>query len=73
MEVLRQNFSAKLPFILEDIARSECITIDLELSGIPGQQLNKPRRMPQARPGYPPYKRGTRISNAPQSNIKCFS
>lgn len=44
MDVSRQDFNAKLPFVLGDIAVSHFVTIDLELSGIPGQQTNKPRK-----------------------------
>ena len=38
MDVPRQRFQACLPFILEDIANSHFVSIDLELSGIPGPQ-----------------------------------
>ena len=43
MDVPRHKFQAQLPFILEDIANAHFISIDLELSGIPGPQINKSR------------------------------
>ncbi|KAL8789022.1 MAG: hypothetical protein Q9195_007042 [Heterodermia aff. obscurata] len=36
MDVSRHRFQACLPFILEDIANAHFVSIDLELSGIPG-------------------------------------
>lgn len=41
MDVSRHRFQACLPFILEDIANSHFVSIDLELSGIPGPQTKK--------------------------------
>lgn len=43
MDVPRHEFQAQLPYILEDIANAHFISIDLELSGIPGSQINKSR------------------------------
>ena len=43
MDVSRNRFQAQLPFILEDIANAHFISIDLELSGIPGPQINRSR------------------------------
>lgn len=43
MDVPRHKFQAQLPFILEDIANAHFISIDLELSGIPGPQINRSR------------------------------
>lgn len=43
MDVPRHKFQACLPFILEDIANAHFVSIDLELSGIPGPQINKSR------------------------------
>ena len=53
MDITRQNFQAKLPFVLEDIANADFVAIDLELSGIPGQQFNKPRTDGQGLSGLP--------------------
>ena len=41
MDVPRHGFQARLPFILDDIANSHFVSIDLELSGIPGPQPNR--------------------------------
>ena len=43
MDVPRHKFQAQLPIILEDIANAHFISIDLELSGIPGPQINRSR------------------------------
>lgn len=53
MDITHHNFPAKLPFILEDIANASFVAIDLELSGIPGQQINKPRIDGQGSSGLP--------------------
>ena len=53
MEVTRHDFNAKLPFVLQDIVNADFVAIDLELSGIPGQQPNKSRRDGQASNGLP--------------------
>lgn len=53
MDVSRQDFSAKLSFVLGDILVSHFVTIDLELSGIPGQQTNQPRKNVQGLTGLP--------------------
>lgn len=53
MDVSRQDFSAKLNFVLGDIALSHFVTIDLELSGIPRQQTNQPKRDVQGLTGLP--------------------
>ena len=41
MDVSRHRFQACLPFILEDIANAHFVSIDLELSGIPGPQTKR--------------------------------
>ena len=41
MDVSRHRFQACLLFILEDIANSHFVSIDLELSGIPGPQTRR--------------------------------
>ena len=41
MDVSRHSFHACLPSILEDIANSHFVSIDLELSGIPGPQAKR--------------------------------
>lgn len=43
MEVTNSNFQSLLPSILDSVAKAHFVTIDLELSGIPGQQINKSR------------------------------
>lgn len=43
MDVPRHKFQACLPYILEDIVNAHFVSIDLELSGIPGPQINKSR------------------------------
>ena len=53
MDVTRHNFNATLPFILEDIANADFVAIDLEFSGIPGQQPNKPKWGFQGPTGLP--------------------
>jgi len=53
MDVSRQDFNAKLDFVLSDISISHFVAIDLELSGIAGQQTNKPRRDVQGLIGLP--------------------
>ena len=53
MDITQHNFHAKLPFVLEDIANASFVAIDLELSGIPGQQINKPRLDGQGSGGLP--------------------
>ena len=41
MDVSRHRFHACLPYILEDIANAHFVSIDLELSGIPGPQAKR--------------------------------
>lgn len=43
MDVSSSNFQSLLPSILDAVARAHFVTIDLELSGIPGHQVNKSR------------------------------
>ena len=43
MDVSSSNFQSLLPSILDAVATAHVVTIDLELSGIPGHQLNKSR------------------------------
>ena len=43
MEVPRQRFQECLLYILEDIANAHFVSLDLELSGIPGPQISRPR------------------------------
>lgn len=43
MDVSRDGFQACLPLILKDIANAHFVSIDLELSGIPGPQINRGR------------------------------
>ena len=43
MEVNCHEFRSRLPSILDAISRAHFVTFDLELSGIPGQQMNTPR------------------------------
>ncbi|KAL8636251.1 MAG: hypothetical protein Q9228_006332 [Teloschistes exilis] len=43
MDVTRHTFHGLLPSLIAAIADAHFVAIDLELSGIPGQQINKPR------------------------------
>ncbi|KAL8832616.1 MAG: hypothetical protein Q9170_004816 [Blastenia crenularia] len=43
MDVTRQTFHNLLPALIAAIADAHFVAIDLELSGIPGQQINRPR------------------------------
>ncbi|KAL8690752.1 MAG: hypothetical protein Q9218_003873 [Villophora microphyllina] len=43
MDVSRHTFHSLLPSLIAAIADAHFVAIDLELSGIPGQQINKPR------------------------------
>lgn len=43
MDVRPAQFQDLLPAILDAIASSSFVTLDLELSGIPGQQPNRPK------------------------------
>jgi poly(A)-specific ribonuclease len=48
MDIRPPEFQTRLPSILDAIASAHFITLDLELSGIPGQQLNRPRAVGEA-------------------------
>ena len=54
MDVRPPDFQTRLPYILDAIASAHFITLDLELSGIPGQQLNRPKAVGEALTGKPP-------------------
>ena len=41
MDISSINFQNQLPYILEAIATAHFVALDLELSGIPGQQPNR--------------------------------
>lgn len=43
MDITRQAFHNQLPAIIAAIADAHFVAIDLELSGIPGKQINRPR------------------------------
>lgn len=43
MDVTRHSFHNQLPALFAAIADAHFVAIDLELSGIPGKQINKPR------------------------------
>lgn len=53
MEVTNSNFQSLLPSILDSVAKAHFVTIDLELSGIPGQQMNKSRVIGEGSSGKP--------------------
>lgn len=40
MDVTKQNFQARFPFLLTAIANAHFTTIDVELSGIPGRRTH---------------------------------
>ena len=48
MDVRPAKFQTQLPSTLDAIASSHFVTLDLELSGIPGQQPNRPRAASEA-------------------------
>ena len=43
MDINIGNFHSRLPSFLQAVSDAHFIAIDLELSGIPGHQINKPR------------------------------
>ncbi len=43
MDINLSNFHARLPSLLRAVSDAHFIAIDLELSGIPGHQIHKPR------------------------------
>lgn len=43
MDITASSFQRQLPSILDAVAEAHFVTIDLELSGIPGHQGNKSR------------------------------
>lgn len=53
MDVTGSNFQSLLPSILDAVATAHFVTIDLELSGIPGQQMNKSRVNGEGTSGKP--------------------
>lgn len=53
MEVSNANFMGLLPSILNAVATAHFVTIDLELSGIPGQQMNRSRVAGEGSSGKP--------------------
>lgn len=53
MDVSGSNFQSLLPSILDAVATAHFVTIDLELSGIPGQQMNKSRAAGESSSGKP--------------------
>lgn len=53
MDITFSDFHHQLPSILNAIATAHFVTIDLELSGIPGQQLNRLRGVGEGSSGKP--------------------
>lgn len=53
MDVTRHTFHGLLPSLIAAIADAHFVAIDLELSGIPGQQINKPRTATPRSDGKP--------------------
>lgn len=53
MDVSSSNFQSLLPSILDAVATAHFVTIDLELSGIPGHQVNKSRVNGEGSSGKP--------------------
>ncbi|KAL9603936.1 MAG: hypothetical protein Q9219_000874 [cf. Caloplaca sp. 3 TL-2023] len=53
MDVTRQTFHNLLPALIAAVADAHFVAIDLELSGIPGQQINKSRPRENLGPGKP--------------------
>lgn len=53
MDVNCSNFQNLLPSVLDALATAHFVTIDLELSGIPGQQMNQSRVFGEGSSGKP--------------------
>lgn len=53
MDIRPPEFPTRLPSILDAIASAHFVTLDLELSGIPGQQPNRPKAVGEALTGKP--------------------
>lgn len=53
MDVTQQTFHNLLPALIAAIADAHFVTIDLELTGIPSQQINKLRAHGDYRDGKP--------------------
>lgn len=51
MDIDCRTFQSELPLILRHISRSRFVSFDLELSGIPGKQINRPRAPGQGESG----------------------
>ena len=54
MDVNPAEFQSRLPSILDAVASAHFVTLDLELSGISGQQLNRFKAAGETVSGKPP-------------------
>ncbi|KAL9015273.1 MAG: hypothetical protein Q9173_000071 [Seirophora scorigena] len=75
MDITRQTFPNQLPYLIAAIANAHFVAIDLELSGIPGKQINelKPRSngLPSLQQRYEETKKAAEQYQVLQLGITC--